>query len=118
MPGTLQTGYRKNTICDMAKQFKQSKFLVIEATEAEFAAIGFGFPIQFVGRVIVCDNCNEQINGETCYFIPVLNRVFCKECFDHWNATAEHFSEDDSYEKVHYDGVKNKLIEIGVWEDE
>ncbi len=99
----------------MAKQFKESKFLVIEGSETDFAAIGFGVPVQFVGRILVCDNCNEQIAGQTCYYVPVLNQVFCKECFDKWNATAKHFSEDDNYERVHFDGIKSKLEEYGLW---
>ena len=99
----------------MAKQYKDSKFLVIEAFESEFAAIGFGVNVQFVGRILVCDNCNEQISGKTCYYVPVLNRVFCKECFEHWNATAKHFSDDDSYERVHFEGVKAKLEKCGLW---
>lgn len=102
----------------MARKFKNDKFLVIEGTEAEFAAIGFGFQVQFVGRILVCDHCNEQIAGRKCYYIPVLNGVMCEECFSNWIETAEHFPEDDHYEKVHFDGVRDKLDKYGLWENE
>lgn len=105
-------------ILDMAKQVKDCKFLVIVGTESEFAAVGFGILISYMGRILVCDNCNEQKTvDEKWYYIPVLNRVFCKECFDNWVKSAEHYSEDDAYEKRYFDAYKDEFVKLGIWDD-
>lgn len=84
----------------MAKVINTKKgFKIIEMSFTEaFDICMFGFTENGINR-IVCDNCNEQINGnQTVYFIPVLNQAFCKNCFDEWYANAEYFEKDKEYE--------------------
>jgi hypothetical protein len=102
----------------MAKQFKNSQFLIIVGSEMEFTAIGFGVQIHFAGRILVCDNCNNSSEDyDEWYYVPVLNRVFCKKCFEKWNRTATYFSEDAEYEHRYFEGTKAKLEKLGLWED-
>ncbi len=104
----------------MAKQLKKEglRHLVIEGRGYEFEAIGFGFNIGGMFRVIVCDTCNNEIHSDdVCYYIPVLNRVFCNKCFDEWVKDAEYYQEDAAYEKRYFDMTKAALKEEELWEN-
>lgn len=101
----------------MARQFKDSRFLIIEGTSQEFQCIGFGIEVRLVGHIIVCDNCNSSEHSDEWYYIPVLNRVFCKKCFEHWNKTATYYEEDAEYERRYFEIYKNELSNNGFWED-
>lgn len=83
----------------------------------EFAAIGMGAPIEFVGRIIICDNCNAECNAGDVYYIPVLNRVFCQDCFDEWHKTATYYPEDAPYERRYFNSIKKVLEDSGLWEE-
>ena len=113
----------------------ESQFLVIEAKAEEFMKIGFGYgEVQSVGVIgdgsfegfsmisvipsgedLCCDDCNDDIEAsETCYYIAVLNQVFCKECFEHWHSTATFYPEDRAYEQRHFDNIKKVFKEKGL----
>ena len=120
----------------MAKKV-DSIFLVIEAKGDEFLKIGFGAgggisvgelddevfngftQITVHGGVyLICDDCNEEINAdETCYYVAVLNRVFCKKCYDEWIASAKYYSEDAPFEERNYNRTKSELESAGLWQD-
>ena len=119
----------------MAKKV-DNKFLVIEGKADEFLTIGFGAgggiscqqmngifgdftEITIHGGVyLVCDDCNEEIESdETCYYVAVLNRVFCKKCYEKWIADAEYYSEDAPYEERNYNRTKLKLTKMNLWQD-
>lgn len=93
----------------MAKRIENSKgFLIIEMTPEEAIAIcKFGY----FGELI-CDDCNKSIkNEENVYYIPVLNRVFCKQCYEDWLNSATRYDEDINYENEHFEFYA-KLLNI------
>ena len=89
----------------MARKYKNSKDIaVIEMTLDEASNIGFG-PI--------CDHCNDVSLDKNSirYYIPVLNKLFCKECYKEWinNPTTKHYEEDIHYEKLHFNYYAERL---------
>lgn len=89
----------------MAHKCENSKNIaVIELTFDEADKVGFG---------LICDNCNDivMLSHENVYYIPVLNRLFCKDCFKEWinSSYTKHHTEDNHYEKVHYNYYAEKL---------
>lgn len=112
----------------MAKKV-DSKFLVIEAKGSEFLAAGFGGgPVEDCGVItsgvfegfslinvgtggyLVCDCCNSEINaGDTCYYVSVLNKIMCEDCFVRWHSSAKYYPEDVPFERKNYDYTKHKL---------
>lgn len=80
----------------MARRVQNNKgFLIIEMTPKEAIEIcGFGWC-----GALVCDDCNTPINNNNyIYYIAVLSRVFCKECYEDWASTATRYDEDIDYE--------------------
>jgi hypothetical protein len=112
----------------------ESKFLVIEGKGSEFLQAGFGGgPVQEVGVIksglfagfsminvgvgetLVCDTCNSGIlPSETCYYIAVLNRLYCSDCFKKWHDGATYYPEDAVYERRQYQHTEAMLIEAGI----
>ena len=121
----------------MAKLLK-SKFLIIEGKGSEFMSAGFGggdvsdlgvidsgvfagFSVINVepGGVLVCDFCNDSIGpDDTCYFVAVLNCIYCTKCFERWHESAKHYKEDDIYEQRHFLYVKAQLQRAGILVEE
>ena len=119
----------------MVHQLKDTKFKIIVGKASDFTSIGMGASdnISFEdiiddmlgeirqitiegGGYIICDNCNNEVeDNETCYYIPVLNRIFCERCFNKWHENATHYDDDTFYEEVHYEDVKGGLEERGLW---
>ena len=117
----------------MAKLVK-SKFLIIEGTGEEFMKAGCGageltdhgivkggifdgfsmVSLEPQG-IMCCDSCNTGIlPSETCYYIAVLNQIFCGSCFKRWHEDAIYYTEDVRYEKIHYNHMVAMLNEAGV----
>ena len=47
---------------------------------------------------MICAECNGLIqDDEDCYFVPVMNEVYCKDCRDEIES-FNHYSEDEEYE--------------------
>lgn len=47
---------------------------------------------------VICAGCNGLIEDEDdCYFVPVMNDVFCKDCKDEVE-NFSHYKEDEEYE--------------------
>ena len=118
----------------MAKRL-ESKFLIIEGKGSEFLSIGLGAggpvvdngvitegPFKGFSHIIVqgggflcCDNCNKDISeDETCYYVSVLNRIFCKECFENWHKRATYYAEDRPYETRNFNCYSRLLSEKGL----
>lgn len=102
----------------MAKNVINEKgFKIIALTTEECKDVGFGF--QYVDKRknaisycwdLVCDNCNGLLNHEKeVYYIPVLNRVFCKECLTEWYEEATYYPEDKYYETWKYDAISGSI---------
>lgn len=89
----------------MAKKYENSKNIaIIEMNLDEASNVGFG-PI--------CDYCNDVSLDKNSirHYIPVLNKVFCKKCYEKWinNPSTKHYEEDIHYEKLHYNYYAEKL---------
>ncbi len=120
----------------MAKK-KDSIFLIIEAKVSDFLSIGLGVSDEIVeetisdgifagfhhihipgGKWMICDECNNEIDpSETCYYIAVLNCIFCERCFRDWIASARYYSEDKPYEERNYNAVSTQLEDAGLWQE-
>lgn len=84
----------------MAKKVDNSKgFLVIEVSAAELFAK--------VGRYGICDFCNNP--SETGYYIAVLNKWYCPECYSEFCERSKHYGEDDKIEKKNYERYAKML---------
>lgn len=112
----------------------ENRFLVIEGKAKEFMQAGFGAgPVINHGKVnggafagftsieieggqfMVCDTCNKDIKPEeSCYYISVLNRIFCKDCFENWHSKATYYPEDARFERMHHRHTITLLRNAGV----
>lgn len=94
----------------MAKNVINEKgFKVIALKPDECKQIGFGFQDE-TDFELICDDCNELINDELyVFYVCVLNRVLCKECFQEWYESAVYYPEDARYENGKYEYI-NSLI--------
>lgn len=83
----------------MAKIIENPKgFKVIEVSFKECTSWG-GFGI--------CDNCNNAFNKA--YYVAVLNRVFCEDCYLEWYLKATYYEEDREIEERNFQTYKRML---------
>lgn len=103
----------------MAKNVTNEKgFKIIALKPDECKQIGFGFNQDYFDGIgdeevyeLLCDDCNKLINNELyVFYVCVLNRIFCKECFQNWYEDAVRYPEDARYENNKYESIK-ALIE-------
>ena len=94
----------------MAKNVVNEKgFKIIALKPDECKQIGFGFQDE-TDFELICDNCNTLINDELyVFYVCVLNRVFCNECFQEWYEDAVYYPEDARYENNKYENVKSLI---------
>lgn len=94
----------------MAKNVINEKgFKVIALKPKECQQIGFGFQDE-TDFELICDDCNELLNDELyVFYVCVLNRVLCKECFQEWYESTVYYPEDARYENSKYEYI-NSLI--------
>lgn len=82
------------------KEVKNEKgFLVIEITRAEMVN-----KLAQYWCIGVCDSCMSST--EVGYYIAVLNRWFCKDCYNEWMQRAVRYTEDIPYEERNYETYK------------
>ena len=102
----------------MAKNVINEKgFKVIALKPDECKQIGFGFKQEYFDGIgneevyeLICDDCNKLLNSELyVFYVCVLNRVLCKECFQEWYESAVYYPEDARYENGKYEYI-NSLI--------
>lgn len=79
------------------KEVKNEKgFLVLEVTRSELVGA-----LAEYGCIGICDSC--CCSPEVGYYVAVLNKWLCKECFDSWYKNAVRYQEDMPIEKRHYE---------------
>ena len=101
----------------MAVRVENEKgFLVIAMTTSEaIHDCDFGYANDEKGEYyLVCDNCNELLNAHPkkypiVYYVVVLNRLFCAECYKEWYARATRYDEDIPYEEEYFNYYAKKL---------
>lgn len=93
----------------MAKNvINQKGFKIIKLNPQECKLIGFGFQDE-TDFELICDNCNELILSQDCYYVACLNRVLCSECFERWYEYAERYPEDIRWETHKYNDTVRRL---------
>lgn len=82
----------------MAKVIKADKpFLLIECTAKELMdAVG--------SYAAMCDWCaNAFLGTDEGVYIAVLNRWFCKECYEEWIERSDYIPEDADIERKNFE---------------
>ena len=64
----------------------------------------------------LADCCGQNSSEEDLYYIAVLDQYYCKTCFDAWYSGAKRYRSDIEKEQYNFVGVKNKLVDLGVWD--
>lgn len=45
-----------------------------------------------------CDDCNSSLESkDKIYYIPVLNRGLCENCYKEWISNASYYKDDQKY---------------------
>ena len=59
----------------------------------------------------ICDFCGEQ---QTCdstgFYIPVLNKWYCKKCYAIWEADCKYYPEDEGIAERNYIRMTNNIL--------
>lgn len=101
----------------MAVRVENKKgFLVIAMTISE-AIHDYNFGVTNTERAecyLICDNCNKLLNVSPLkhpivYYVAVLNRLLCAECYKEWYANATRYNEDIPYEERYFNKYAKKL---------
>lgn len=95
----------------MARIVENDKgFKVIALSTKECESLGWGIMMdtQDLHHGMICMNCNNIIDGEV-YYIPVLNDVMDKKCFEEWYSRAIPYSEDKHIEDRNFNYYKELL---------
>lgn len=95
----------------------EKKFKVIKMDHSEILNT-------FQGSLCICDYCNKAATtkkGMGGYYIAVLNRIYCEDCFNKWLERAVNHPEDRQTELRNFTFVykKNNVIQVPFfWGDE
>lgn len=83
----------------------KNKVLVLSAKELK--TMGLGYCNENGDHKVICDNCNAEISDdELCYYIGVLNEVFCEECYRSRGENMKHYREDERVENRNIENFK------------
>ena len=87
----------------MAKEISNHKgFKIIEMSSSE--------AIEVFGGVGICDSCNGNHQKDyKGYYIAVLNRFYCQQCYDEWIERAKKYAEDEGVELNNFETTKDRL---------
>lgn len=89
----------------MAKIFENEKgFKIIEISRGEILD-----KLSEFGSIGICDDCGITANNG--YYIAVLNKWFCKDCFTEWYGYAINYPEDREIEERNFECYKS-IFEI------
>ena len=85
----------------MAKVVEFDKFKVIKVSAKEM--------FDAVGSPGICDNCDDRpADG---YYIAVLNKWYCKKCFERFKRNAKWYPEDALIEERNFN---HYAISLGI----
>lgn len=76
-------------------------FRIIKMNYEDLRTVGFGH---------ICDNCGNLLTKPNeIYYVAVLNRAFCKNCYKHWICNAYRYTEDIPYEERNFEFYAKQL---------
>lgn len=83
----------------MKKEKTKKGNLLFTLKGVELKQMGMGACMNDGGpHEVICANCNGLIqDDEDCYFVPVMNEVYCKDCKEEIES-FNHYKEDKEYE--------------------
>lgn len=85
-------------------------YKVVVATRKEFVAVMDG--------LCECHLCGDECPfDEEMYYIPVLNVVYCKRCYELWCMSAKFYKVDKPLEEKNLAPMRDTFMDIGCWED-
>ena len=61
----------------------------------------------FHGTLCICDSCLADLSY--CFYVPVINQIFCPDCFDKFIKRAKWYKEDSIIENDRFNEVINKI---------
>lgn len=94
----------------------KNKVLVLSGKELKM--MGLGYCNGNGDHKVLCDSCNAEISDdESCYYIAVLNDVFCEECYRSRGENMKHYREDERVENRNIENFKHlyfSTVESGI----
>ena len=83
------------------KEFSNGKgFLILEISQEEMMN-----KLEEYGCLGVCDLCNYST--DIGFYVAVINRWLCPDCFFEWYIRAERYTEDIPIELMNYERFKS-----------
>ena len=83
---------------------------IIKATRREFIAAYRDY--------VFCHACQSDESAFTdMFYIPVIDCIFCKNCADLYAKSAVVYKIDQKHAHQNYAVMRQKLIDIGTWEE-
>ncbi|MBQ2397625.1 MAG: hypothetical protein II304_11430 [Bacteroidales bacterium] len=95
----------------MAKQLQNNKgFLVIQMPWREYVAITDSF-----GQ---CFCCGDYDSDMIFYYVATVDSFFCPKCYELWYSSAVNYKVDRPKEQYNFVSIKNKIKDLGSWEND
>jgi hypothetical protein len=95
----------------MANLWKNpNQFKIIQLTWKEYVAATDTWGL--------CDVCGDNSSEEPLYFIALINQTYCKKCLEAYLKEARRYKSDFKKEQENFITMRNKLIDLGCWENE
>lgn len=89
---------------------KGESYKVVCATRKEFIAI--------YDDECKCFLCDDDCDlDEKMYYIPVLDVIYCKRCYELWVVSAQYFKVDKPIETKRLNAIMDKFKELDCWFD-
>lgn len=89
---------------------QSNQYKVVIATRKEFFAV----------RDDICDChlCGDEVDlDDEMYYIPVLDVVYCRRCYELWCISVQYFKVDKPIEDKNLKNIVEKFEELGCWDE-
>lgn len=95
----------------MANLWKNEKqFKIIEMTWKEYVAVTDTFGL--------CNICSNNSSEDPIYYVGIINSWLCKTCLNAYLKDAKRYKGDFHKEQENFIQIRNKLIDLGTWEND
>ena len=65
----------------------------------------------------LADCCGQNSSEDCLFYIAVLDQYYCESCMKAWYGGATRYKSDIEKEQYNFVKVKNKLKDLGTWDD-